>query len=129
MRATSAGLLVLITAITIAGCGMTYQASPYEEQLWRMAQEYGYGRVFHTHVPGYGMCAAVLVYGTGGNRFSAETNAYRKGQKFFNPSIGNIPVIGEMIIDKREVITLESRKSRKSDGSWLVESIIISPLR
>lgn len=126
MRITVLGLLVLAT--TMAGCAMTYQPAPYEENLWQMARAHGHRQVFHTHIIGYGTCAAVLVSGVGTNRFSAETNAYRSGQKFFNPSIGNVPIFGEMIISEREVITIKKRVLKINDDDWRVESIVISPL-
>lgn len=129
MKNTISKLLAFIAAVAITGCsGMTYHSAEYEGELWSTARAYGYNQVFHTHISGYGLCAAVLVSGTGGNSFSAETNAYRQGQRIFNPSIRGVPVLGEVIIDKREVITYESKMFKEGDGRWMVESIIISPL-
>ena len=127
MRVIALGL-VLACITAVAGCAITYQPARYEEQLWQMARAHGYEQVFHTHITGYGMCAVVLVSGTGTNRFSAETNAYRRGQKFFNPSIGNVPIFGEMIINEREVITIKSKVFKIHADDWRVESIVISPL-
>ena len=115
-------------AATIVGCAITYQPSSYDEQIWALAQAHGYGQAFQTHIKGYGACAAVLVSGTGSNRFSAQMNAHRRGQKFFNSTIGNVPIIGEVIIEEREVVTFKKKMFRTRRGDWRVESIIISPL-
>ncbi len=126
MKAIILGLLVFVATIAITGCAVTYQPAPYEEQLWTLARAHGYEQAFHTHVRGYGMCAAILVSGTGTNRFSAEINAYRRGSKFFNPSIGNIPVIGDIMINEREVITVKKKYSRweVTIGEWRVLSFL-----
>ena len=128
MKTGIVGLLVCIAAMTMLGCALTYRSASYDEQLWALARAHGYEEAFHTHIGGYGMCAVVLVSGTGGNRFSAEMNAYRRGQKFFNPSIGNVPIFGDVIIEERKVIMFKEKVFKTRRGGWRAESIVISPL-
>ena len=128
MKTIIFGMLLIFMIVGMTSCAMVYQSAPYEEQLWELARTYGYGQVFHTHITGYGMCATVLVSGTGTNRFSAETNAYRRGAKFFNPSIGNVPLFGDVIINKREVVTIKKKLFKMGDDDWRVDSIVVSPL-
>lgn len=126
------GLLLVCMIVTAAGCAVTYRPAPYEEQLWALATSHGYEQVFHTRIAGHGMCAVVLVSGTGSNRVSAKINAYRRGVRFFNASIG-VPILGEVVIEDQEVITHKERMYRvvNKNGDldhWRADSIVIAPL-
>ena len=119
MRATILGLLVFVVTM---GCAITYQSPLYDEHLWALARSHGYEQVFHTHIRGKGMCAVVLISGTGTSQLSAEFNARRRGSKFFNPSIGNI------IINTHPVSVVRKEVFKKKDGYWRTDIIVASPL-
>ena len=75
----AAALLLLCTVI---GCrleivGMTPHSSPYD-RVWRIAPQYGYGRVFSVRMHGERV-PVVMVRGIGETRQIARERAYRQG--------------------------------------------------
>ena len=117
----TAVVLLALTMVLLGGCAISYRPAPYEQHLWAVAESYGYERVFHAHIQGHGMCAAVMTKGVGDSRWTAKWEAERRGVKFFNSSIGT--AIGDIIIHDNSTIPVKQRAYRREDGQWQVDII------
>ncbi len=113
--------LCISVAVILSGCAIFYRPAPYEQHLWSLAESHGYERVFHAHIQGHGMCAAVMTKGVGGSRWTAKWEAEHRGVTFFNSTIGT--AIGDIVIHDNATVPVKQRAYRREDGRWQVDII------
>ena len=117
----TATALFVSAVVILGGCALSYRPAPYDQHLWRLAESHGYEKVFHAHVQGHGICAAVMTKGVGGSRWTAKWEAEHRGVTFFNAAIGT--AIGNIVINDNPTVPVKQRAYRREDGQWQVDII------